>query len=338
MDAFLGRTNFTSFLGIESIHLRAWMPLNIRAFLAAIEHSYSVPEYVRNSGDARLMGVMDGIVEGYAGERGFMGTHRYKVYGFLEVVAKTGRVETNGNAGAADTVGRPWQQVHKTLAASMLERLEPFRRGISVTAGSMPNSVAMDKQAVTPWVSPAPHEWRGTYEECRFRARVVARNSIDDDETRSTGRVTIDLRGSGLNFTPGDRLAIMPLNAWRTIEKVVGALGLMDVLDEVVPLTAPGTETWRAYAKHEAEVLRSGTAVQFTVRDILRKGQLAPLTKPMVLAVSSLMNNRYREWLLMGRRLGAHITSGVLCHSPSFGIQRMACPRFAWGLAPGGDR
>ncbi|CAE6432420.1 unnamed protein product [Rhizoctonia solani] len=289
MDAFLGRTNFTSFLGIESIHLRAWMPLNIRAFLAAIEHSYSVPEYVRKSGDPRLMGVMDGIVEGYAGERGFMGTHRYKVYGFLEVVAKTGRVETNGNAGAADAVGRPWQEVHRTLAASMLERLEPFRRGVPVAAGSAPTSITSDKQEITPWMSSAPHEWRGTFEECRFRAWIVARNSIDDDDARSTGRVTIDLRDSGLNFAPGDRLAIMPLNSWRVVEKVVGALGLMSLLDEVVPLTAPGADIWRSYAKHEAEVYRSGATVPLTVRDILRKGQLSPLTKPMVLAVHTLL-------------------------------------------------
>ncbi|KAF8750893.1 Indoleamine 2,3-dioxygenase [Rhizoctonia solani] len=288
MDAFLGRTNFTSFLGVESIHLRAWMPLNIRAFLAAIEHSYSVPEYVRKSGDPRLMGVMDGIVEGYAGERGFMGTHRYKVYGFLEVVAKTGRVETNGNAGAADTVGRPWQQVHRTLAASMLERLEPFRRGIPVSDGSTSASTISNKQDIAPWMSPAPHEWRGTYEECRFRARVIARNSIDDDEDCSASKVTIGLHNSGLNFAPGDRLAIMPLNSWKVVEKVVGALGLIDVLDEVVPLSIPGAEVWRAYAKHEAEVYRSGTIAPLTVRDILRKGQLSPLTKSMVLALHAM--------------------------------------------------
>ncbi|QRW21751.1 indoleamine 2,3-dioxygenase [Rhizoctonia solani] len=288
MDAFLGRTNFTSFLGVESIHLRAWMPLNIRAFLAAIEHSYSVPEYVRKSGDPRLMGVMDGIVEGYAGERGFMGTRRYKVYGFLEVVAKTGRVETNGNAGAADTVGRPWQQVHRTLAASMLERLEPFRRGIPVSDGSTSASTISNKQDIAPWMSPAPHEWRGTYEECRFRARVIARNSIDDDEDCSASKVTIGLHNSGLNFAPGDRLAIMPLNSWKVVEKVVGALGLIDVLDEVVPLSIPGAEVWRAYAKHEAEVYRSGTIAPLTVRDILRKGQLSPLTKSMVLALHAM--------------------------------------------------
>jgi hypothetical protein len=44
----------------------------------------------------------------------------------LEVVAKTGRSETNGNAGSADMVGRPWEEVHKTLSDSMKERLDPF--------------------------------------------------------------------------------------------------------------------------------------------------------------------------------------------------------------------
>lgn len=76
MDAFLGRKKYDSFLGLEALHLRTWLPLNIRAFITAVEQYYSVPEYVKSSGDSRLMGVMEGIVESYAGERGFMGTHR----------------------------------------------------------------------------------------------------------------------------------------------------------------------------------------------------------------------------------------------------------------------
>jgi hypothetical protein len=54
------------------------MPLNIRAFFAAIETYYPVVPYIQASGDPRLIGVLDAIVESYAGEKGFMGTHRYK--------------------------------------------------------------------------------------------------------------------------------------------------------------------------------------------------------------------------------------------------------------------
>jgi hypothetical protein len=76
MDAFIGRTKYVSFLGIEAVHLRRWLPLNIRAFIAAIENHYRIPEYIKTSGDSRLEGVLEGLIESYAGERGFMGTHR----------------------------------------------------------------------------------------------------------------------------------------------------------------------------------------------------------------------------------------------------------------------
>lgn len=111
MDAFIGRTSYETFLGREALHLRAWLPMNIRAFIAAIEYHYRVSDYVKQAGIAELNGVWDGIIEAYLGERGWFGTHRYKVYGFLEVVAKTGRNETNGNAGASDDAGRPWEEV-----------------------------------------------------------------------------------------------------------------------------------------------------------------------------------------------------------------------------------
>lgn len=76
MDAFLGRTDYSSFLGIDEMRLRKWLPFNIRAFVVAVEKYYSVPDYVLNSGDPRLIGILKGTVESYTGERGFMGVHR----------------------------------------------------------------------------------------------------------------------------------------------------------------------------------------------------------------------------------------------------------------------
>ncbi|KAK1218358.1 hypothetical protein PQX77_018956 [Marasmius sp. AFHP31] len=279
MDTFLMRTNFKSFLGIESIHLRAWMPLNVRAFLAAIENHYPVVPYIKASGDPRLIGVLDAIVESYAGEKGFMGTHRYKVYGFLEVVAKTGRVETNGNAGASDNVGRPWQEVHRTLAESMKERLEPYR-----------SKAVLDVE---------PHEMRGTYDECRFWAKITSRESIDDDPHRVTGKVTFDLKNVGLTFIPGDRLAIMPLNSWS--DKIIGALGLVDLLDVNVPLNAPTPEAakWKRYAQHEAECSKR-EHLHLTVRDVLRKGKVAPLTKDMVMTVHTMIRTSSATLRVLG--------------------------------------
>ncbi|KAH3966709.1 hypothetical protein HBH98_205910 [Parastagonospora nodorum] len=266
MDAFIGRTNYTSFLGVEAIHLRRWLPLNIRAFITAIEQHYRVPEYVKASGDARLEGVLEGIIESYAGERGFMGTHRYKVYGFLEVVAKTGRSETNGNSGAGDSEGRPWEEVHHTLSDSMKERLNPYRGQVKVE----------------------PHQMRGSFEECRFQAKIRDRQTVDRDPSRSTGMVTFDLADTGITFQPGDRLAVMPINAGHEIAKVVAALGLDTLMSRVVPVDE-GSE-WERFSRH-VQLISKKPDVSLTVKDILKRGHLAPLTKDLVLSIHHVLHS-----------------------------------------------
>ncbi|KAL2116173.1 hypothetical protein VTJ04DRAFT_10428 [Mycothermus thermophilus] len=262
MDAFLGRRKYDSFLGREGLHLRAWLPSNLRAFIAAIEYHYSVPEFVKQSGDPRLMGVLDGIIEAYTGERGFLGTHRYKVFGILEIASKTGRTETNGLSGAPDSNARPWEETHRQFSESMKERLEPFRGAIDIE----------------------PNEMRGTFEECRYRSRVLSRSFVDSDPNRSIAMVTMDLHNTGITFQPGDRLAIMPLNSWAEIAKVVAALGLAEYLDQPVTLN----KSWQRFARHLGSV-RHTEAPQLTVKDILRRGHLAPITKDLALKVHDML-------------------------------------------------
>jgi len=263
MDAFLGRKKYDSFLGAEGIHLRAWLPSNLRAFIAAIEYHYRIPEFVKESGDPRLMGVLDGIVEAYTGERGFMGTHRYKVFGILEIASKTGRTETNGLSGNSDPNGKPWEETHKQFSEAMKERLEPFRGNISVE----------------------PNEMRGTFEECRYRSRVLSRSFVDTDPNRSIAMVTLDLQNTGVTFQPGDRLAVMPLNSWTECAKVAAALGLGDFLDYRVSLNAK----WQRFARHLGAVSHLSSTPYLTVRDILRRGHLAPITKELALRVHDLL-------------------------------------------------
>lgn len=262
MDAFLGRKKYDSFLGAEGVHLRAWLPSNLRAFIASVEYHYRVPDFVKESGDPRLMGVLDGIVEAYTGERGFMGTHRYKVFGLLEVAAKTGREETNGNSGGADTVGRPWEEVHQAFSEAMKERLEPYRGDLEVQ----------------------PHEIRGTFAECRYKSKILSRSFVDSDPGRSIAMVTLDLQDTGITFQPGDRLAVMPLNSWMECAKVAAALGIDSMLDD--PVTLVGS--WPRFATHLGSVSRTAKP-QLTVRDILRRGHLAPLTKELVMKLHDML-------------------------------------------------
>ncbi|WYZ41786.1 hypothetical protein EsH8_V_000681 [Colletotrichum jinshuiense] len=262
MDAFLGRKKYTSFLGAEGVHLRAWLPSNLRAFIAAIEYHYRIPEFVQQSGDPRLMGVLDGIVEAYTGERGFMGVHRYKVFGILEVAAKTGRTETNGASGAADGE-RPWEETHRQFSEAMKERLEPYRGDLPVE----------------------PHQMRGTFEECRYVSRVFSRSFVDTDPSRSIAMVTLDIRDTGITFAPGDRLAVMPLNNWEECAKVIAALGL----DEHINAPVDVNGTWARFEMHLGSVRRTATP-KLTVSDILRRGHLAPITKEMALKIHGMLH------------------------------------------------
>ncbi|KAH6625494.1 hypothetical protein C7974DRAFT_455624 [Boeremia exigua] len=261
MDAFLGRKKYDSFLGAEGVHLRAWLPSNLRAFIASIEYHYQIPEYVKASGDARLIGVLDGVVEAYTGERGFMGAHRYKVFGLLECAGKSGRTETNGASGASDA-SRPWEQTHQEFSEAMKERLEPFRGQRDIE----------------------PHEMRGTFEECRYRGRILSRNYVDADPKRSIAMVTLDIQDTGITFQPGDRLAIMPMNSWTECAKVAASLGLEHMLEDSVTLD----RTWTRYADHIGSVTRS-TRPRLNVIDILRKGHLAPITKELATKLHTML-------------------------------------------------
>ena len=262
MDAFLGRTKYESFLGEEGLHLRAWLPSNWRAFIAAVEYHYSIPDFVNKSGDPRLMGAFDGIVEAYTGERGFMGTHRYKVFGLLEIAGKTGRAETNGNSGFADVNAKPHEETHKAFSDAMKERLEPHRGNLHLE----------------------PHEMRGSFAECRYKSTVLSRSLVDSDTERSIARVIIDIQDTGITFQPGDRLAIMPLNSWLECAKVAAALGLDVMLESPVSLDSQ----WNRFADHLGSVSRTPKP-QLTVKDIIRRGHLAPLTKDLVMRLHTLL-------------------------------------------------
>lgn len=262
MDAFLGRKKYNSFLGAEGVHLRAWLPSNWRAFIASLEYHYSIPDYVAQSGDSQLIGALDGIVEAYAGERGFMGTHRYKVFGLLEVAGKTGRAETNGQSGAPDANGRPWEETHKAFSEAMKERLEPYRGNMQIE----------------------PHQMRGTFAECRYTSRVLGRYFVDSDPERSIAKIMLDIQDTGITFQPGDRLAVMPLNSWTECAKVAAALGFDRMLDQSIPLGI----AWQRFAEHLGSVSKTPVP-RLTVKDILRRGHLAPLTKELVMKLHTML-------------------------------------------------
>jgi len=120
LDVFLGRIQHASFLGREIRELRQSYPPWWRAFLEAVA-KVSVPEYVAVCRAPRTDELFRAVCEAYAGEGGFLGRHRRKVYGFLEMAFKVGRSTTIGGFSGLFH-DRTWERVDDELEASRGER------------------------------------------------------------------------------------------------------------------------------------------------------------------------------------------------------------------------
>jgi sulfite reductase alpha subunit-like flavoprotein len=186
LDLFFGRKDYASFLGREIRQLRAAYPVNWRDFLQALA-SVSVGDYIERSKSASLRGAWREAFELYVGQNGFLGRHRMKVYGFLELAFKVGRSVTIGGFGGVFK-DRTWDQIDNELEASRGER-----------------------QRVLPAT-------------CR-EARV--QNTIADATAApgAVRHLTLDVSRAAVRFGAGDRCAVMPENDPQLVERTSRALG-----------------------------------------------------------------------------------------------------------------
>jgi len=196
VDAFLGRTSYASHLGVEGRHVRDWYAPNVRRFFDAIEQ-VSTREFVHASGDPQLEGLFQSVVDAYAGDRGYLGVHRRKVYGFIQVAFKVGRPATaSGIAGAFRD--KAWRQTTTHLEDAREERY-----------------VELSHQPVV--------------------ARLAGRTLAGEGSTGPVQRVRFDVHATGLTYRPGDRLAVLPRNDPALVGRTLGALGATG--DEQVAVT-----------------------------------------------------------------------------------------------------
>jgi PAS domain S-box-containing protein len=186
LDVFFGRTHYHSFLGREIRQLRSSYPANWRAFLEAIA-AVDVASFVEKSNSPALRGAWRDAFEMYVGPDGFLGRHRMKVYGYLELAFKVGRSVTIGGFGGVFK-DRTWDQVDNELEASRAERLRVAPVGCPV-------------------------------------ARVESQSAGDGTEGPRVRQLRLDISGAGVRFSPGDRCAIYPENAPELVERTLQALG-----------------------------------------------------------------------------------------------------------------
>jgi sulfite reductase alpha subunit-like flavoprotein/cytochrome b involved in lipid metabolism len=195
VDSFLGRTRYDTHLGQSGMKTRAWYAPNVRRFMDAVEQ-VQVRPLVESSGDRELQGLWQGVLDAYAGDRGYLGVHRRKVYGFIQTAFKVGRPSTaSGISG--DYSARAWRETHDFLDEAREERYaELLQRAVTAT--------------------------------------LSAREHAVEGGARTVERVHLDTRGTGLVYRPGDRVAVAATNTPEAVRRTLAALGARG--DELLPL------------------------------------------------------------------------------------------------------
>ena len=144
-----------------------------------------------------------------------------------------------------DESTQPWEAVHAELQRSREERLTGTRC----------------------------HLARGGAAECPFRARVLQRTPISDERTPRTTKVTLALP-DGLDWSPGDRLMVLPPNSEADVADALAALHRG--ADEMIGLD----DTWGSLLEHIEEVLQRSkisTIFDYPLGKLVRLSVLRPL-------------------------------------------------------------
>jgi sulfite reductase alpha subunit-like flavoprotein len=185
LDEFLGRQTYTTRLGEEMTHIRAWYPPNWQNFLKAIGQ-ISVADYVEKSRSKTLKGLFQETRQAYVAETGFLGRHRLKAYGFLETAFKVGRSVTIGSF-SGKFKDRAWDEVHSQLNNSQLERSNGHPQYYHFADVKEVNTLSLEGQN---WVK----------------------------------QVVLGTAGTGISYQVGDRAAILPENSDALVDKTLQAL------------------------------------------------------------------------------------------------------------------
>lgn len=204
LDIFFRRDKFQTFLGREIHQLRDTYPPLWRDFLQSLAE-VSVPAYVDRTNNPNLKGLLREVVNTYAGENGFLGRHRMKVYGYLELAFKVGRSVTIGGFKGVFK-DRTWDQVDTELEKSRQERTQSF-----------------------------PHS-------CHH-VKVKSVSPSDPKNPADVSHVVLDISGTGIQYEVGDRCGLLPENSPELIERTLSALGAGD--DERILLTPEWREAIR---------------------------------------------------------------------------------------------
>ena len=185
MDAFLSRPRYDTVLGHEANKLADLSPRHWRDFIAAVRQ-ISIRDYILSTNKARLKGTFDTLLEAYAGDKGYLGAHRLKAHGFLEIAFKAGRSVTIGGFKGLFRE-KTWKQIDSELGLTRHERYLGLPQHYDIVR---PSSGQLIPQGDRNWI----------------------------------GMIQLKIQGQGIFYRAGDRCGILPENSDALIRKTLNAL------------------------------------------------------------------------------------------------------------------
>ena len=183
MDAFFGRRFKEAWLAKEVAALTGAYPAHQLDFIRAVGQ-ISTRDYIAGTGDRRLQTLFDTVFDAYAGRKGYLGIHRLKVYGFLELAFKIGRSVTIAHIEGAFQ-DRQWKTVDRILEETREERHREL---------------------------PTPMHY----------ARLVSREAASEEG--GVKRLVLDASETGAVYRPGDRCGVLTMNRPEAVEATLQAL------------------------------------------------------------------------------------------------------------------
>ena len=235
----------------------SWAPSLHRDFLAAL-NEVSIREYVAASDDRALQAAFDALVECYAGDGGYLDTHRRLVHAYEEIGSLVAwdrlphdclRHPNTASGDISVPEGGEWLDVCAMLDEARRERLEATR--------------------ICPPFVPA---------KLKHRAAVRAEHG----ESKAS-HLILDVADLGVLFEPGDRCAVLITNDSATTERMLQALGVDE--NTLVALN----ERWLAGLAHRRKEPLPGDPPKLAIRDFLDAALLSPLNHHMISMLTDLL-------------------------------------------------
>lgn len=119
VDILIGRKIYDERISKEALNIRRLYPPHVKRFLNAVAE-ISLEDYIRKSGSANLINKYVEMVSAYSGEKGFLNTHRKRVYSFVQTSFKVGRPQTIGGFDGDNE--DEWNAVNTALQNMQNER------------------------------------------------------------------------------------------------------------------------------------------------------------------------------------------------------------------------